>query len=99
MIDQGQVLVDDELAALRRRSAGARELVVELVDPAPPLAGLPGVDEVIVEAGGMRQRLRFAPSATTAADLITEVTRRVEVRDLTVAEPSIEDLVRTLYAR
>jgi len=74
-------------------------VVVELVAPAPPLAGLPGVDDVTVEAGGLRQRLRFAPSATTAAELIAAVTQRVEVRDLTIAEPSIEDLVRTLYAR
>jgi len=98
VIDRGRVLVDDDLDALRRSSGGARELVVELAEPAPPLAGLPGVDEVAVEAGGLRHRLRFAPSATTAAELIGEVTRRVEVRDLTVAEPSIEDLVRVLYA-
>jgi ABC-2 type transport system ATP-binding protein len=99
VIDHGRVLVDDDLATLRRRFAGSRELVVELVEPAPALAGLPGVDDVAVEAGGLRQRLRFRPASTTAAELIRDVTERVEVRDLTVAEPSIEDLVRTLYAR
>jgi ABC-2 type transport system ATP-binding protein len=99
VIDHGRVLVDDDLAVLRRRSAGSRELVVELVEPGPALAGLPGVDDVAVEAGGLRQRLRFRPAATTAAELIREVTALVEVRDLTVAEPSIEDMVRTLYAR
>jgi ABC-2 type transport system ATP-binding protein len=98
VIDNGRVLVDEDLGALRLGWGGARELVVDLVEPAPPLAGLPGVEAVAVEAGGLRQRLRFAPSATTAAELIAEVTRHVDVRDLTVAEPSIEDLVRTLYA-
>jgi ABC-2 type transport system ATP-binding protein len=101
VVDHGRVLVDDDLGTLRRRSGGARELVVELVRPVAPLAGLPGVDAVAVEAGGLRQRLRFrssATTATTAAELIGAVTARVEVRDLTVAEPSIEDLVRTLYA-
>ncbi|MGQ0573701.1 MAG: ABC transporter ATP-binding protein [Pseudonocardia sp.] len=98
VIDRGRVLVDDDLTALRRRSAGLRELVVELVEPAPALTGLPGVDSVVVEAGGLRQRLRFRPRDTTAAQLIGAVTARVEVRDLTVAEPSIEDLVRALYA-
>lgn len=99
VVDHGRVLVDDDLAALRRRFGGARELVVELVEPAPVLAGLPGVEDVAVEAGGLRQRLRFSPAATTAAQLIRDVTARVDVRDLTVAEPSIEDLVRALYAR
>lgn len=52
---------------------------------------------VAVEAQGLRWRLEFA-GATTAAELIAEVARRVEIRDVAVDEPSIEDLVRTLYA-
>jgi ABC-2 type transport system ATP-binding protein len=72
---------------------------VELTEPAAPLTGLAGVREVRVEAGGLRQRLAFAPSDTTAAALIAAVAARVELRDVTVVEPSIEDLVRTLYAR
>ncbi len=98
VIDQGRLLVDGELDALRRRFGGARQLVVELVEPAAALDGLAGVLGVLVEAGGLRQRLAFSPSQTTAAALIAEVVRRVSVRDLTVAEPSIEDLVRSLYA-
>jgi ABC-2 type transport system ATP-binding protein len=99
VIDQGRVLVDDELAALRRKFAGNRTLVVELTEPAPPLLGLPGVVDVTVEAQGLRQRLEFTAGSTTAAELITTVAQRVELRDVTVDEPSIEDLVRTLYAR
>ncbi|MGH3784218.1 MAG: methionine ABC transporter ATP-binding protein, partial [Pseudonocardiaceae bacterium] len=72
--------------------------VVELMEPSAALDGLPGVLAVTVEAGGLRQRLAFSPSHTTAASLIADVARRVAVRDLTVTEPSIEDLVRTLYA-
>ncbi|MFC4947054.1 ABC transporter ATP-binding protein [Pseudonocardia sp. GCM10023141] len=98
VIDHGRVLVDDELTTLRRRFAGNRALVVELVQPAPALTGLPGVVAAVVEAQGLRQRLEFAPSQTTAADLIAQVAQRVELRDVTVDEPSIEDLVRTLYA-
>jgi ABC-2 type transport system ATP-binding protein len=99
VIDQGRVLVDDELAALRHGFAGNRVLVVELTEPAPPLLGLAGVVDVAVEAQGLRQRLEFSPGATTAAELIATVAQRVELRDVSVVEPSIEDLVRTLYAR
>ncbi|MBW0088456.1 ATP-binding cassette domain-containing protein [Pseudonocardia sp. KRD-184] len=97
VIDRGRVLVDDDLATLRRRFAGHRTLVVELVAPAGPLHGLAGVVDVAVEAQGLRQRLEFT-GATTAAALIADVARRVEIRDVSVDEPSIEDLVRTLYA-
>jgi ABC-2 type transport system ATP-binding protein len=98
VIDQGRVLVDDDLATLRRRFAGNRALVIELAEPAPPLLGLDGVVDVAVEAQGLRQRLEFTP-ATTAAELIAAVAQRAELRDVAVDEPSIEDLVRTLYAR
>jgi ABC-2 type transport system ATP-binding protein len=97
VIDQGRVLVDDDLATLRTRFAGHRCLVVELASPEPPLLGLDGVVDVTVEAQGLRQRLEFT-AATTAADLIAGVARRAPLRDVTVDEPSIEDLVRTLYA-
>jgi ABC-2 type transport system ATP-binding protein len=99
VIDQGRVLVDDELAALRQGFAGNRVLVVELTEPAPPLLGLTGVVDVAVEAQGLRQRLEFSAGATTAAELIATVAQLAELRDVSVVEPSIEDLVRTLYAR
>ncbi|MDQ2706734.1 MAG: ATP-binding cassette domain-containing protein [Actinomycetota bacterium] len=97
VIDQGRVLIDDELTALRARFGGHRCLVVELVEPAATLVGLPGVVSVRVEAQGLRQRLEF-DSSTSAAELIACVAARVPLRDVAVAEPSIEDLVRTLYA-
>jgi hypothetical protein len=60
VIDQRRVLVDGDLDALRRRFGGARQLVVELVEPSAALDGLPGVLGVTVEAAGLRQRLAFA---------------------------------------
>ena len=58
----------------------------------PPLAGLPGVHDVTVEAGGLRQRLAFAPADTTAAAVIAAVAERAALRDVAVVEPSIEGL-------
>ena len=49
------------------------------------------------EGDGVRQRLSFSPTETTAARVLAEVSAQVEVRDLTLEEPAIEDIVRTLY--
>ncbi|HEY0640360.1 MAG TPA: ATP-binding cassette domain-containing protein [Pseudonocardiaceae bacterium] len=99
VVDRGRVLVDGPLDELRRRFGTRRELVVELTTPRPALTGLPGVESVAVQADGLRQHLVFSTEATTAAALIAAVVERAPVRDLAVAEPAIEDVVRRLYGR
>jgi ABC-2 type transport system ATP-binding protein len=98
VIDHGTVVADDPLPALRTRFGGARELVVELAEPAAALTGLPGVLTSTTEADGLRHRLTFSPADTTAAALIATVAARTALRDVTVVEPSIEDVVRALYS-
>ena len=98
VVDRGRVLIDGPLDELRRRFGVRRELVVELESPQPALTGLPGVESVTVQADGLRQRLVFSTESTTAAALIAAVAERTAVRDLSVAEPAIEDVVRRLYA-
>ena len=98
VVDRGRVLIDGPLDELRRRFGVRRELVVELESPAAPLYGLAGVESVTVQADGLRQHLVFSTERTTAAALIAQVVERVAVRDLAVAEPAIEDVVRQLYA-
>ena len=98
VIDHGTVVADDPLPALRTRFGGARELVVELAEPVGALTGLPGVLTSTTEADGLRHRLTFSPADTTAAALIATVAARTALRDVTVVEPSIEDVVRALYS-
>ena len=97
VVDHGRVAYDGTLPGLVTRVGAERVLVVDLAEPAPPLAGVPGTRLVGVEAHGLRQRLAFLPRDTTAAEVLQAVSRQVEVRDLTVEEPQIEDVVRRLY--
>ena len=46
---------------------------------------------------GSDSALPSAPQETTAARVLAEVTAMTEVIDLTLQEPAIEDIVRTLY--
>ncbi|NKY34829.1 ATP-binding cassette domain-containing protein [Nocardia speluncae] len=97
VVDHGRLAYDGSLPGLGAMMGAQRVLAVDLTMPAPPLRDLPGVQLLGYEADGMRQRLAFDPDATTAAQLLAEVSARAEVRDLSIEEPDIEDIVRRLY--
>ncbi|MGW0007477.1 ABC transporter ATP-binding protein [Nocardia grenadensis] len=97
VVDHGRLAYDGSLPGLGATVGAQRVLVVDLAVPAPALYGLAGADLVSVEAEGMRQRLAFDAETTTAAQLLAEVSARAEVRDLSIEEPDIEDIVRRLY--
>jgi ABC-2 type transport system ATP-binding protein len=98
VVDHGRVAFDGTLPGLVARVGAERVLVVDLVEPGPPLTDVPGTTLRSVEAGGLRQHLAFRREDTTAAAVVAAVSARVELRDLAVTEPDIEDVVRRLYA-
>jgi ABC-2 type transport system ATP-binding protein len=99
VVDAGRLVFDGSLAALTAEVGAERTLLVELHEPTPPLTGVPGTTLRSVEADGLRQELAFGAESTTAADVISAVAARAPLRDLTLREPAIEDVVRRLYQR
>jgi ABC-2 type transport system ATP-binding protein len=97
VVDHGRLVYDGNLPGLAAVVGARRVLVVDLAEPAGRLDAVPGTELVGVEAGGLRQRLAFSPEATTAAAVLAEVSAVAGVRDLSIEEPDIEDVVRRLY--
>jgi ABC-2 type transport system ATP-binding protein len=94
VIDKGHVIYDGDLEAIKARFGGDSVMVVDLVDPAPPLV----VDGARVErVDGPRQWLRFSREEVSAAALVARVAARVELRDLAITDPDIEDVIRRIY--
>ena len=98
VVDRGRLAFDGTLAGLAARVALQRVLVVDLPEPGPDL-NVAAAIHIGSELGGQRQRLAFSPQRTTAARVLAEVTAKTEVIDLTLEEPAIEDIVRTLDGR
>jgi len=93
VIDHGSLIWDGGIPELKARYGGERTLVVDLEEPAPPLA----IEGAIVErVDGPRQWLRFRGSAS---ELTARVAGSARLVDLQVAEPDIEEIVRRIYAR
>lgn len=96
VVDQGRLVHDGALAELRRTVALDRTVVIDYAEPQPP-HDIPGTERVGYEIDGIRQSYCFHPARMTAAKVLAEASRLGEVRDLTLSEPAIEDIVRTLY--
>lgn len=98
VVDHGRLVYDGSLTGLGATVGARRVLVVDLAEPTPDLVDLPCRAELLTSEGeGIRQRLAFDAQTTTAAQLLAAVSDRAEVRDLSIEEPEIEDVVRRIY--
>lgn len=97
VVDHGQLAYDGTLPGLAATVGAQRVLVVDLMQPTADLTGIPGTTHLGSEADGLRQRLGFDSEATTAATVLAAVVARADVRDLSIDEPDIEDVVRRIY--
>ncbi len=98
LVDRGRLVWDGTLAGLSRTVGAQRVLVVDLAASTSDLDDIADTRHLSSEGGGLRQRLAFDPDATTAARVLAAVSERVEVLDLAVEEPDVEDVVRRVYA-
>lgn len=96
IIDKGRVLMDGGVREFKETHGTQRTLVVDLVDAQGPLEVEVGE---VVRVEGPRQWIRFDRRETSAADVVRAVTELRAVRDLTIEEPAIEELIREIYKR
>ena len=94
IIDRGRLIFDGDVDTLKARYGKERVLVVDLEEPGPALQ-LDGARVIRVE--GPRQWIAFDGDRVSAAQLTAAAAAQAPLRDLTVQEPEIEDVVRRIY--
>jgi ABC-2 type transport system ATP-binding protein len=94
VIDHGRLVFDGDIEQLRRVGGATRTLVVDLVEPGAAIR-LEGATTTKVD--GPRQWLSF-PAEASAAPLVAELARDYQIADLSILEPSIEDVIARIYA-
>jgi ABC-2 type transport system ATP-binding protein len=97
VIDHGRVVHDGTIEDLHLRYGSRRALVVDLDIPLPADFALPGASITATEADGHRVTFRLDEISAGAA--VAAVVAAAPVRDLSLVEPDIEDVVARLYRR
>jgi ABC-2 type transport system ATP-binding protein len=96
VIDHGRVMHDGTLRELHETYRSRRRIVMDLDAPWPGELVLPGASVERVEADGLR--VTIALEDTTAGEVVARLAGTVALRDLSVQEPEIEDVIARLYA-
>ncbi|MGI8643428.1 MAG: ABC transporter ATP-binding protein [Thermomicrobiales bacterium] len=97
IIDQGQIVFDGSLSAIRDRFGTHRTLVVDVESALDEHMNLHWDAVEVIRTEGPRLWLRFDRTSISAPDLISAVANRLPVRDLTIEEPEIEAIIAEIY--
>ncbi|GAB1690328.1 ATP-binding cassette domain-containing protein [Krasilnikovia sp. M28-CT-15] len=95
VIDHGRVVHDGTIEALHTRYGSRRRLVADLDAPLPPGFTVDGAVLAAVEADG--HRVSFELESASAGAVVAALTSLATLRDLSLVEPDIEDVVARLY--
>jgi ABC-2 type transport system ATP-binding protein len=95
VIDHGRVVHDGSIAALHSRYGSRRMVVAELDAVLPDPPELSGAPLVRVEADG--HRLVFALESANVAEVVAGLAGLATLRDISIVEPDIEEVVARLY--
>ncbi len=94
IIDSGKIIYDGGIDALKERYGKTRMLIIDLAQGYSDIQ-LEGVD--LIRRDGNRIWLAFDRDTISASEVITQLTARYEIQDLTISEPEIEEIVRRIY--
>lgn len=94
LIDGARLRFDGELATLRRLLSTERLLTVDYGEVYPDIS-IRNVSITYQE--GTRVQYRFSPEEISTADLISAILQKFKIVDISVQEPEIEELIKTVY--
>ncbi len=101
IIDDGRLIFDGSLAEIKRRFGAFRTLVIDIDGDAASAVERLGrnlpAGAVVERTDGPRCWIRFDSRLVSASELIGAIVIGQPIRDLTIEEPAIEEIIRDIY--
>ncbi|HNO32283.1 MAG TPA: ATP-binding cassette domain-containing protein, partial [Anaerolineales bacterium] len=95
IIDGGHVIYDGPIETIKKRFGKFREITFETVEKAKALELPEGAE--ILKAEDRKVQVRFDRTVSTASKVAGAVMNQIEVKDFSLSEPDLADIVKQIY--
>ncbi len=98
VIDHGRIVHDGDLARLRAQFSNIRQLTLDF-DEVPNLSSFDQTPDIpLINQNGPRIKVAFDRHRRSAPEVLTIMGRFGMIRDMSIEDPAIEDVIQDLYA-
>ncbi len=95
ILDEGKIISDCSTDLLKKNYGQHRVLEVEFQEE---FSGLNGIKDVkLLREEGCKKWIRFNSSDLSASDVISEIAAGYQIKDLSIKEPTVEDIIKSIY--
>jgi len=95
IIDGGHVIYDGPIETIKKRFGKFREITFETTEKAKTLELPEGTE--ILNAEDRKVQIRFDRTVSTASKVAGAVMNQIEVKDFSLSEPDLADIVKQIY--
>ncbi|MBU0934165.1 MAG: ATP-binding cassette domain-containing protein [Spirochaetes bacterium] len=95
VIDKGALLYDGSVSGLASLSGSRRSLIVDfnVHTRCEPISGTE-----LIQENALRARFSFDRGSMQVHELVSQVAKKYDIADMTIEEPSIESVVKTIFS-
>ncbi len=97
IINHGKIVYQDTVKALKRRYLAVKQIDVRYAAAVPPEFSIPGTEVLKIGKGRYGVKLRFDTRVAPVADVIGRLAAAGAVVDVNIRDPSLEEVIRTIY--
>lgn len=95
ILDEGEIIFDGKTDLLKEDYGQKRILEVEFHNEFPGLDGIKGVQ--LLREEGYKKWMKFDSREFSASDIISSIAAVYQIRDLSIYEPTVEDIIKSIY--
>jgi ABC-2 type transport system ATP-binding protein len=95
VVNHGRIIYQDKVSALKRTYLTFKQVDVRYSQELPPDFTIPGVE--MLKVGQFGAKLRFDTRQTPVEQVLAHLAQVGSLADVTVSDPSLEEVIRTIY--